>query len=74
MIRRGWNRLSPSARAHIVVAALGFIVGAVFGDLLFIVVEEAVGDPFDDLVFGLAGAAIASLGYDLVVLLRRRRP
>jgi hypothetical protein len=74
MIRRGWRGLSPSARAHIVVAALGFVVGAAFGDRLFVVVEMAVGHPVDKIVLGIAGAAIASLVYDIVMLVRGRRP
>ena len=74
MIRQRWDRLSPSARAHIVVAAIGFAIGAVFGDLVFGVVEEAVGEYFDDFLFGIADAALASLLYDVFLLLRRRRP
>ena len=74
MSRRGWSRLSPGARAHIVVAAIGFAAGALFGDLVFGVVEDAVGEYLDDILFGIAGAALASLLYDVAMLLRRRRP
>lgn len=54
--------------AHAVTVAVGFVVGAVFGDILFVVVELAIGDPWDEIVFGLAGAAIASILYELWTL------
>jgi hypothetical protein len=72
MIRRAWSRLPAQTRAHVVVASVGFTVGALFGDLLFGIVEETVGNYVDDLLFGIAGAAVASVGYDVVLLMRRR--
>jgi hypothetical protein len=72
MIRETWARLSSHARRHLIAAAIGFVIGAVFGDLIFVVVELAVGDPWDELVFGIAGAALASVGYELATLGRSR--
>jgi hypothetical protein len=71
MSRRSWTRLSPRARTEIIVIAIGFAVGAIFGDQLFVVVEEAIGDPWDELVFGIGGAAIALLGYEIVASFRK---
>jgi hypothetical protein len=71
MSRRFWTRLSPRARTEIIVIAIGFVVGATFGDRLFVVVGEAVGAPLDKLVLGIGGAAIALLGYEIVVSLRK---
>ena len=65
MVRAYWNGLSRRSRAHIVVAAIGFALGAAFGDVLFVVVEVAVGDPWDELIFGIGGSALASLGYEI---------
>ena len=65
MIREAWNRLSPRARRHVIVAGIGFVVAATFGHFYFVVVELALGNPWDELVFGIGGAAIASLGYEI---------
>lgn len=61
------------SRAHALTVAAGFVVGAVFGDMLFVVVELAIGDPWDELVFGLAGAALASLLYEIWAFARTSR-
>jgi hypothetical protein len=71
MVRKFWLGLSSHARALTIVAAIGFVIGAIFGDMLFIVVEFAIGDPWDGLVLGLGGAALASLGYEIVASVRR---
>ena len=60
------------SRAHAITVAVGFVVAAVFGDMLFVVVELAIGAPWDDLVFGLAGAALASILYELWTVMRRK--
>lgn len=73
MIREFWNGLSPHARRLWIAAGLGFVVGAVFGDQIFVVVELALGDPWDELVFGIAGAALASVGYELATMGRSDR-
>jgi hypothetical protein len=67
-----WHRLSPHSRGLAIVAAIGFVIGAILGDVLFEVVELAVGDPWDELIFGLGGAALASLGYEMLASFRRR--
>jgi hypothetical protein len=67
-----WRRLSPHSRELAIVAAIGFVIGAIFGDILFVVVELAIGDPWDELVFGLGGAALASLGYEIFASFRRK--
>jgi hypothetical protein len=72
MLRRFWSDLAPRSRRHIVVAGIGFLVGAIFGDKLFVVVELAIGDPWDKLVLGIAGAAIASIVYEIATGFRRR--
>ena len=61
------------SRAHAIVVAIGFVVGAVFGDMLFVVVEIALGNPWDELVFGLGGAALASILYELWTFVRNPR-
>jgi large-conductance mechanosensitive channel len=58
------------SRAHAITVAVGFVVGAVFGDLLFVVVELAIGNPWDELVFGLAGAALASILFEIWTFVR----
>ncbi len=70
MIRETWNGLSRHARGLLIASAIGFVVGAVFGDLVFVVVEIALGDPWDELVFGIAGAALASIGYEIAAMAR----
>jgi len=73
MIRETWNGLSRHARGLLIAAAIGFLVGAVFGDLVFVVVEIALGDPWDELVFGIAGAALASIVYEIAAMARSTR-
>ena len=71
MVRKFWNNLAPHSRTHLVVAAIGAIVGALVGDRLFIVVEHALGDPWDNVVFGIGGAMLASIVYEGVTMFRR---
>ena len=73
MLREFWNGLSPHARRLWIAAGIGFIVGAIFGDLVFVVVELALGNPWDKLVLGIAGAALASVGYELAIMGRSGR-
>jgi hypothetical protein len=73
MIRETWNGLSPHARGLLAAAAVGFVIGAVFGDMVFVVIELAIGDPWDELVFGVAGAALASVCYEIATMGRSRR-
>lgn len=54
-----------------IVAGLGFVLGAAFGDKVFTVVEVVLGDPWDEVVFGFGGAAMASLLYELVTMNRK---
>lgn len=70
MFERFLGRLLFRSRAHAITVAVGFVVGAVFGDILFVVVELAIGNPWDEIVFGLAGAALASILYELWILVR----
>lgn len=56
-----------------IAAGIGFVIGAVFGDLVFVVVELALGNPWDKLVLGIAGAALASVGYELAIMGRSGR-
>ncbi|MBM3545812.1 MAG: hypothetical protein FJX54_02570 [Alphaproteobacteria bacterium] len=72
MIKEFWRGLSPHARQIAVVAAGGFVIGAIFGDLIFFVVELAVGDPLDELVFGIAGAVLATVIYETLTLFQRK--
>ncbi len=71
MFERFLGRPLFRSRAHAITVAVGFVVGAVFGDILFVVVELAIGNPWDEIVFGLAGAALASILYELWILVRR---
>lgn len=71
MLGKLFSRPFFRSRAHAIAVAVGFALGAVFGDQLFVVVELALGDPWDELVFGLGGAALASLLYELWTLVRR---
>ena len=71
MVRKFWNNLAPHSRTHLIVATIGAIVGALFGDQLFIVVEHAIGSPWDDLVLAIGGAMLASVVYEGVTILRR---
>lgn len=73
MLREFWNGLSPHARRLLIAAGIGFVIGAVFGDLVFVVVELALGNPWDKLVLGIAGAALASVGYELAIMGRSGR-
>ncbi len=73
MIRETWNGLSPHARGLLIASGVGFVLGAVFGDLVFVVVEIALGDPWDELVFGIAGMALAVVGYEAVTMGRSGR-
>lgn len=70
MFERFLGRPLFRSRAHAITVAVGFVVGAVFGDILFVVVELAIGNPWDEIVFGLAGAALASILYELWILVR----
>ncbi len=72
MIRETWNGLSRHARGLLIASAIGFVVGAVFGDLVFVVVELAIGNPWDELVFGVAGAFLTSIAYEVATLGRER--
>ncbi len=71
MFERFLGRPLFRSRAHAITVAVGFVVGAVFGDILFVVVELAIGNPWDEIVFGLAGAALASILYELWILVSR---
>ncbi len=73
MLREFWNGLSRHARRLLISAGIGFVIGAVFGDQVFVVIELALGDPWDELVFGIAGAALASVGYELATMGRSDR-
>lgn len=67
-----WHRLSRHSRGLVVVAGIGFVLGATFGDMLFEVVELAVGNGWDELVFGIGGATVACLGYEIFKSFRRK--
>ena len=46
----------------------GALVGAVFGDRVFPVIEDAFGDPFDNILLGIGGACLAAVLYELVTI------
>lgn len=71
MLGRFLGRPFFRSRAHAIAVAIGFVVGAVFGDRLFVVVELVLGNPWDEIVFGLGGAALASILYELWTTVRR---
>jgi hypothetical protein len=58
----------PKAYAMTVVGWT--IAGVVFGDLIFPEMEAAFGDTLTDIVFGIMGAVIGALAYEIVSNIR----
>jgi hypothetical protein len=53
-------------RLYIAAIIGGTMAGSIFGDHMFPEVEAALGFPLGDFLFGILGALLASVGWEIV--------